>query len=242
MKQLHTFLLVLLPLSILMLIGCKHNPEDIIIPAGPDPDPAGIPCNPDTVYFQNDILPLFLSSCALSGCHDAQTAQDGVNLTSFQDAMNSGEIKPFKPWDSDLYEVLIEDDSDKRMPPPPASPLTQDQIAMIYTWIAQGALNNYCDEDDCDSVNVTFAQTVWPIIQNNCLGCHNDNLPNGGINLNGYNNVIVAGSVPPGSYGSLEGVVTWASGNMPMPQTGSKLPDCSIAQIKKWIADGMPDN
>lgn len=238
-------LILLIPAGIITFNACKHSPEDIVIPdpdPDPDPDPTGIPCDPDTVYFENNILPLFLSSCALSECHDAQTAQDGVNLTSYQSAMNSGEIKPFQPWDSDLYEVLVEDDPDKRMPPPPASPLTADQINMIYTWIAQGALNNRCDSDDCDSVNVTFSQTVWPIIQNNCLGCHSGPTPNGGISLAGYNEVKTAGSIAPGNYGSLVGTITWDAGNTNMPQNGNQLPDCSIAQINKWIADGMPDN
>jgi hypothetical protein len=241
MKRLVFLLMLLLPAVVITFNACKHSPEDIVMP-DPDPDPTGIPCDPDTVYFENDVLPLFLSSCGISGCHNAESAQDGVVLISYQSIMQTGDVKPFEPWDSDIIEVITEDDLDKRMPPPPASPLTADQINTIYTWIAQGALNNRCDSEDCDSVNVTFSQTVWPIIQNNCLGCHSGPAPNGGISLAGYNEVKSAGSIAPGIYGSLVGTITWAAGNANMPQNGNQLPDCSIAQINKWIADGMPDN
>ena len=29
---------------------------------------------------------------------------------------------------------------------------------------------------------------------------------------------------------------------IPMPENGQQLSDCKIAQIRKWINDGMPDN
>jgi hypothetical protein len=72
-----------------------------------DPNPGGIPCDPDTIYFQNTILPLLQSSCGVSGCHDPGTASDGIILTSYDDIINSGVIKLNDPAGSDLYEVLI---------------------------------------------------------------------------------------------------------------------------------------
>lgn len=207
-----------------------------------DPGGGGIPCDPDTVYFQNDVLPLLQSSCGIAGCHDPGTAQDDVVLTSYAAVMQTADVEPFQPGESDLYEVLIETDPDKRMPPPPRPSLNSDQVDMVYQWIAQGALNNYCESEDCDSINVTFSQTVWPIIQNSCYGCHSGTNPSGGISLNGYTQVKAAGSIPTGSYGSLLGTITYAVGNEPMPRNGNQLSTCSIAQIRKWINDGMPDN
>lgn len=202
----------------------------------------GIPCDPDTVYFQNDVLPLLLSSCGLADCHDEQTAQDDVILTSYYWVMQTADVVPFEPWESDLFEKITEDDPDDRMPPPPASMLSVDQIDMIYTWIAQGALNNHCEQEDCDSVNVTFSETIFPIVQNNCLGCHSGPDPNGGISLENYNAIVSAASIEPGNQGSLLGAVTWATGNTPMPENGPQISDCDITQIQKWIDDGMPDN
>ncbi|MCB2221011.1 MAG: hypothetical protein KQI35_11495 [Bacteroidetes bacterium] len=202
----------------------------------------GIPCDPDTVYFENDVLPLLQSSCGIAGCHDEQTAEEGVILTSYFYVIQTGDIEPFDPENSEIYEVITETDPDKRMPPPPAAQLTSDQKNLIYTWIAQGALNNYCEQEDCDSLNVSFSETVFPIIQNSCLGCHSGSNPNGGISLTNYQQIKTAGSITPGSSGSLLGAITHAPGNVPMPQNGAQLSDCKIAQIRSWVNDGMPNN
>jgi len=212
--------------------------DTIFTPGGP----GGIPCNPDTAYFQNDVLPLLLSSCGIAGCHDPQTAEGEVILTSYYYVMQTADVQPGEPWESDLWEKIENDFQSDRMPPPPAPPLNTDQKNMIYDWIVQGALNNYCDQEDCDSVNVTFSENILPIIQNNCYGCHSGANPNGGISLTNYTEIVAAGSIPLGIAGSLIGSVTWASGNIPMPDNGPQLADCDLAQIRKWIEDGMPDN
>jgi len=202
----------------------------------------GIPCDPDTAYFQNDVLPLLISSCGIAGCHDEATAEGEVILTSYYYVMQTADVEPFEPWESDIIEVINDSDPDDRMPPPPAPVLSQDQKDMIYDWIAQGALNNYCEVEDCDSVNVTFSGQVFPIIQNSCYGCHSGSNPSGGISLTNHSQVAAVGGISPGNAGSLLGSITWAYGNSAMPKNGSQLSDCDIAQIRKWIDDGMPDN
>jgi hypothetical protein len=199
--------------------------------------PGGIPCDPDTVYFENHILPLLQSSCAIAGCHDQNSAADGVILTDYNNIINTGDVEPLDPEDSDLYEVLVDDDPDDRMPPPPRNPLTSGQIQLVYTWIAQGALNNYCDEIDCDTLNVTFSATVWPIIQNRCFGCHSGASPSGGISLQNHSDLVAVANS-----GQLMGTIRHEPGYAAMPQNGQKLSDCNITQIQLWINDGMPDN
>ena len=199
------------------------------------------PCDPDTIYFDMDVLPILLSSCAFSGCHD-EVGQEGVRLFSYEAVMASDVVTPFDPEDSDMWEDINEDDPDKIMPPPPNEPLNATQKEIIRKWIAQGALDLTCDAD-CDTVNVTFSGNIWPdIIQKHCLGCHNGANANGGIHLENYNDVKTAAQIPPGQYGSLLGVVTHANGNNPMPRNQPKLSDCKITQIQKWIDEGMPDN
>ena len=194
-----------------------------------------IPCDPDTVYFQNTILPIFQSNCAFSGCHNAASAQDGVVLISYESVMASGEIDPFDADDSDVYEDLLEDDLDKRMPPPPYDPLPWDQIQLIGQWINQGAQNNFCEE--CDLENVTFSNTIHPIIQLKCEGCHSGNSPQGGISLSNYSQ-IQAKALD----GSLYAAVNHENGYTPMPLNGNQLPLCEIDQIALWIQDGAPNN
>lgn len=196
-----------------------------------------ISCDPDTVYFENTILPLLQSSCGISGCHDPGTAAERIILTDYQNIMNSGIVVSGNPGESELYEVINETDPDKVMPPPPKSTLTAEQIEALYVWMQQGARNNHCNEVACDTVNVGFAQTVWPIVQGRCFGCHSGPSPQGGISLDNYSNIAAVANS-----GALMGSIKHESAYVPMPQNGSKLSDCNIAQIQIWINDGTPNN
>lgn len=198
------------------------------------PDPTGIPCDPDTVYFNMDLLPVLVSSCAKSGCHDAASHQEGVILTDYNNVMATADINPFNPNNSKLYEAITED-GDDIMPPPPDAALTADQIQMVYKWIAQGAKNLHCDNMPCDTVNITYSGTIWPIILDNCKGCHTGASAGGGIQLVDFASIKAAGES-----GKLYGSITHATGYSAMPKNGAMLPDCYITQVRKWIESGYP--
>ncbi len=202
-------------------------------------DPGGgvdQPCDPDTVYFQNEIFPLINSTCATIGCHNQLGEEQDVLLVDYSSIMSYGEIVPGNPDESKLFEKITDDDPDDRMPPPPNDPLTADQINLIRTWIEQGAQNNYCDED-CDTTNVTFSGTIWPMIELNCIGCHSGPQPSGNISLENYASIVVQAES-----GRLFGAISHSAGFSPMPKNAPKLSDCKIEQVKIWIEDGTPNN
>jgi len=116
-----------------------------------DTMPDGVPCDPQVIYFNQDVLPILNSNCAFSGCHDAASAEDGVILESYEDVIATADVEPFNLDDSEIYEVLVDDDLDDRMPPPPTAALSSDQIQIIAQWILQGGENLECDPalSDC---------------------------------------------------------------------------------------------
>lgn len=221
--------------------GCKHEP--IILPTGNKPPDTtgggggdttgtGHPCSQDSVYFVNDILPLIVSSCAKSGCHDAATHREDIVLTDYSHIMEF--VTPFNPSNSRLY-TSVNGGNEDRMPPPPNAPLTQDQINLIYKWIEQGALNNYCDAG-CDTLNVTFSGTISPLVNTYCKGCHSGSSPGGGIDLTSFTGVQSVAL-----NGKLDGAIHGAAGYFIMPPSGA-LSDCQIREIDIWIAAGAPNN
>ncbi len=223
------FIVLLVSLS-----SCVHDP--FVEPEPNLPIITGeIPCDPDTAYFVNDVYPILKSSCAFSGCHDATSAMDGVNLTSYTTIMQTADVRPFNLDGSDLYEKITETDLDKRMPPPPYDALTPDQIATIARWINQGALENRCDE--CDTSDVSFALHIAPLIENNCKGCHSGSAPSAGINLVSLSDIQAAAN-----NGSLYGAVAGLPGYTAMPYNQAPLNDCQIEQIQQWTEAGAPDN
>lgn len=217
----------LLIFGILTFASCKHEPPldlDGTISEN---------CDPDTVYFGNTILPLLVSNCGMSGCHDEGSHREGIVLTDYYSIMNSDVIKPGHPNSSDLLEVLTAS-GDKLMPPSPYSALSPEQISSIRTWIDQGAKFNTCI--GCDTLNYKFSADIWPILNTNCNGCHNNNNPGGNIYIRNYDDVLLMVND-----GSLIGSLT-GNGYSLMPRNTNGLQPCKITQIQKWINDGAQNN
>ena len=90
----------------------------------------------------------------------------------------------------------------------------------------------------CDTLNVTFNQTIKPILDINCVACHNGTISNGGVNLDNYSNVKALAA-----NGKLLGVIDHQPGFKTMPPaTASKLDDCSIDKIRNWIEGGAQND
>jgi hypothetical protein len=233
-------------LILLSLSGCQHEPaltaEEIGDTNGPGPGPGPEPepvdtCNPNTVYFEQQILPLLISNCAVPGCHNVPTDDnDDIQIVSYQSLMNSDILDANDPFDSDFWEVINEDDPDDRMPRPPQNPLTAQQLDLIGDWLAQGAENNSC-VSGCVTTNVTYSGTIQPIIASNCLGCHSGGTPQAGLNFSSWgplNQMAIQGN--------LAGVIQHQAPYPSMPPSGPGLSQCRIDQILAWIADGAPNN
>lgn len=244
---------LLLLLSILFIwYSCKHEPVDIEgfeINDNTNPQDTvqstSDTCSSDTVYFENDILPIIISNCAISGCHDAQSAQDGIVLDSYSNIISYGDVRAGSPGNSDLYEVITESDPSKLMPPSSSGrSLSAQQKETIRSWIEQGAKNNSCQNQtgNCDTTNVGFSSNIQVILQNNCLGCHSGTAPQGQVDLSTYTNVKVYAD-----NGRLFGSVNHDSGYTQMPYDGTndgtpKLDQCKILTIKAWINQGALNN
>ncbi|HLG41443.1 MAG TPA: c-type cytochrome domain-containing protein [Chitinophagaceae bacterium] len=228
-----TILLFIVPA---IFFACRHEILDNSGNSG-NGNGGGVPpavstCSPDTVYFVNEIMPIISSNCTMSGCHDNITHAEDINLTTYSNIMRY--VVPGNASSSKLYKVIIKTDGD-RMPPPPMAPLTTEQKSKIQKWINQGAKNNNCI-GSCDTTVFTYSGAVKNIINNNCAGCHNPSSLGGNIDLSAYNGVHTAAL-----NGKLYGSIANQPGYSPMPKN-SKLSDCEIRQIQKWIAAGSLNN
>jgi uncharacterized membrane protein len=223
----------------LFAVSCKH---EIPFPAGggngggSGTGSVSVTCSPDTVYFQQQVLPIFISNCSMSGCHDNASHKEGIVLTSYSSIMTTGKIRAFQPYSGEIYEKITTSNTGDRMPPPPQNPLTADQKAAIYKWIMQGAKDNAC-LSSCDSAVYTYSAAIKPLISNQCQGCHSGTSASGGIDLSTY--TAVKATV---TNGKLWGSINHLPGYTAMPQNAQKLSDCQLKQFSKWIAAGAPNN
>jgi hypothetical protein len=203
-----------------VLLSCKHEldlPEDT--------------SEPTEVCFESEILPLFVSKCAMPECHDAITQEKNIQLTDYANIRN--EIVPNEPSSGDIMEAIL----DGSMPPSPNSALTADQISLIQLWINQGAKNTTNCASICDTTAFNYAADVAPILSNFCNGCHSGNSPSDGINTSSW-----ASLQPIVNDGRLLGSIQHTSGFSPMPDGSAKMNACNITKIRKWIQAGALNN
>ena len=94
---------------------------------------------------------------------------------------------------------------------------------------------------DCDTLGVvSYSMQIAPLLNTSCTnGCHNG--VGGGHDMTNWA-AVNFDAVDPGG-GKLVGSVTWDGNAQQMPQGAtSKISDCDIAKIKKWVAAGAPNN
>ncbi|MBN2805504.1 MAG: cytochrome c [Prolixibacteraceae bacterium] len=89
----------------------------------------------------------------------------------------------------------------------------------------------------CDTTEVSYATQLAPLLQANCVSCHNSNNPSGGMVLNTYEGLKQAANS-----NRLLGALKHETGFSPMPQGAASLTDCDIAQFEAWISQGLKNN
>lgn len=216
MKKVILPLLAILAIAAIGFSSCKHENLDVI--------------NGDSICFERDILPIFVSNCAMSGCHDAATAADKYDLSNYNAILKKG-LKPGNPDDSEIWEVI----SNGEMPPNGA--LTRQQKSYIKSWIASGAKNGTNCAVQCDSNVYSYSAAVTKIMAN-CTGCHSGSNASGQIDLSNH-----AGVKTVALNGRLIGSLTSQNGYTAMPPYGSpRLTNCQITQLQKWINNGCQND
>jgi len=85
--------------------------------------------------------------------------------------------------------------------------------------------------------NISYSQHVVPVLQQYCYNCHTGNFPSGGITMGTYNADKAIAQT-----GRLYGSVNHSPGYKPMPEGMSKLNNCQILAIRKWIDAGLLNN
>ncbi|MCB0733402.1 MAG: hypothetical protein KDC76_02410 [Bacteroidetes bacterium] len=112
---------ILLIATALMLAGCYKDKDELLY--------GTTDCQPVNVSFSTDILPMIRTECATSGCHVQGGSAPGI----FE---NYDQIKA--KIDAGSFQRRVIQNRDM----PPATPMTDCQIAFLQTWLNDGAPNN----------------------------------------------------------------------------------------------------
>jgi hypothetical protein len=228
---------------LLAVAACRHEPMEPPSSTGNGGGGGGgeeeTPCDPNVIWFQQQVLPILASNCTNPGqglhCHHAPVDEnDYIQITDYASLMESGIVE-----NGDLLDVINTNDPDDVMPPPPFAHLTPAQRTLIAQWIAQGAQNSSCENSACDTLNVTYSGTIAPIMQARCNSCHSGSNPSGSLDLTTWSAVNQSAMS-----GNLVASVRRIAGDniADMPPSGPALSNCRIRQLELWVAQGAPNN
>lgn len=108
-------------------------------------------------------------------------------------------------------------------------------LIILLSQCTKDSVQEFYGDNNCDTLDITFSETVDPIMDRNCKSCHYTG--NGtGVTLVTYNNIKKEVD-----NGRLLGSIKHENGYSPMPQ-GGKLDDCSISKIEAWVNNGAPND
>ena len=166
----------------------------------------------------------------MSGCHSATSKQGGYDLTTYSGIMKG--IVPKHPFQSEIYKQVKGNDP----PMPIGQKLSTMEVNYIKIWIKMGA-ENTAGCTSCDTSKYTFSETIKPILDTWCVGCHSPSDPGGGYDFSSYSGTLV--SIADGNF--IE-TIKHLPGFVPMPAGTAKLSDCDINAVQRWLDMNYPNN
>jgi hypothetical protein len=120
------YLFVILGVCTVSMSACYYDHAEELYPAGN--------CDVSSVTYSATVSKIMQLNCALSGCHDANTASGGYALDSYNGvaaAANSGALIGAVKHDNNYSPM-----------PQNAAQLDACTINKLQTWVTAGALNN----------------------------------------------------------------------------------------------------
>lgn len=189
-----------------------------------------IECDTSIVYFEQQVLPILQTKCIM--CHNPKNQKHGVLLNNYEGIKATIEVEDDDDGDkNELAKVIIRD----KMPPYSHEKLTAQQKKILLKWIQQGMQNNSCEEKlEIVKSNFTFDNTLKPVLENHCIGCHSGNNPANGFDFTNNSKVMEVVKS-----GLLLKAISHEAGVTPMPFMSDKISDTEIESVKQWIQSGM---
>ncbi len=197
------------------------------------------------VSFETDVLPIFKTNCVQ--CHGTEVKIKEMNLGTLEGVLKGSEsgpvVIPGRLDESRLYKMVHEG----LMPPGGKTRLSEEQVAMIRTWIEEGG-SSVSHVGTAGNTELTL-QEIVPIVLLRCAVCHGLRRQEGGLDLHTREAMLKGGksgsALVPGKPDESLIIQKIRSGEMPpkrrMLEVGVKpITAAETDKLAKWIAQGAP--
>jgi formylglycine-generating enzyme required for sulfatase activity len=201
------------------------------------------------VDFNTQVKPILEAAC--THCHGADKDKGDFRLHTKEDAMKGNDNGPgLTPGDlkkSALYTtLLLPHDDDMVMPPAKEGLLDKTQIEVIKGWIEQGA-DWPAGVTLGTQPRIDFVKHIQPILEQNCVTCHNPEKDKGDWILTTKKEAFETGDNAPNivpfdlkksAIYSLTALPEDDDDLMPPAKSGGPLKKEEVAMLKSWVEQG----
>lgn len=202
--------------------------------------------------FATQVKPVLEANCV--ACHKPDKAEGKLDLTTLAATLKggtSGEVlAPGKPADSTLYTstTLAVDDDDLMPPAKKGGPLPKEITDVLKTWVAEGA--KWPEGATLEQrPRVDFVTDIQPILELNCVRCHNPESHKADLRLDTRELAFTSGDNAPSivpfqpeksSLYTFTVLDPEHDSFMPPKGKGDPLPKEKTELLKAWIEQGAP--
>lgn len=199
--------------------------------------------------FIKHVKPILEAACV--HCHHEKSDKGGLKLTTLEEALHGGDngtsLVPGDPKKSPLYTTtVLGEDEDEVMPPKKEGLLSKEQAEILRLWIEQGA--TWPKEVKlAHTTRVNFEKHIQPILEENCVTCHNPDKAKGELNIATRYDAFTSGDNSPsiipfdpeksGLY-ALTALEADDDDLMPPKKSGGPLKKEQVALLRSWIEQG----
>lgn len=212
-------------------------------------------------FYEQKVQPIFNNNCAR--CHVGGGHRAGLKLDDYASVMAGSEngpvIVPGDPDGSTLVRAIRYKNTELQMPP--KGKMADEDIATIEKWVKESGKDMTSSTTTTESAAAAqtngnmmeaaadgkhfFTETVKPILENNCYGCHGAEKQRGGLRvdsrealLKGGRNgaVVVAGDA---EHSKLITAVRHTDPELKMPPRRQLTAD-EVNALVKWVNMGLP--
>lgn len=217
--------------------------------------PGLVSAAPAKVDFNTQVKPILEAAC--THCHGVDKDKGDFRLHTKEDMMKGNENGPgLTPGDlkkSSIYTTLIlPADDDMVMPPSKEGLLDKSQIEVVKNWIEQGAEWPAGVTLEVKP-RIDFVKHIQPILEQNCVSCHNPEKDKGSWILSTKKQAFETGDNAPNivafdlKKSAIYHLTTLAEDDddlMPPKKSGGPLKKEEVAMLKGWIEQGAvwPDD
>ena len=220
------------------------TPPPTLTPAPLEPAPTLVA--DVAVSWESDIAALTEETCV--SCHSQATALGGLDVSSYEATLAGGDTGPaVVPGEAHTSLLLT-----RQLSGDHPGQWSREQLDVVTHWIEAGAPEESPTTTlPTDMPGVTpgtpeadgfpaWDGTVGALIEAKCLGCHDDTVTLGGLNLTSYNLALEGGvtgpAVVPGNPEASQLIVSQSAGDHPGQFTEEEL-----QLMVQWIEAGAPE-